>query len=145
MPVERGIVFPLIYQQHGLRILHRKKVVVSPVSFFVSDFFHSSTCKHLFGEFFCRSIFSCKLVADTLKLAYKKNKINGTILHSDQGSTYTTGLYYNLTKEFGITPSMSRKATPLDNAPAESFFSAFKTECVYLETKNNKGGERIMR
>ena len=28
---------------------------------------------------------------------------------------------------------MSRKATPLDNAPAESFFSAFKTECVYLE------------
>ena len=74
-----------------------------------------------------------KLVADTLKLAYKNNKIEGTILHSDQGSTYTTVLYYNLTKEFGITPSMSRKATPLDNAPVESFFSAFKTECIYLE------------
>lgn len=74
-----------------------------------------------------------KLVADTLKLAYKNNKIDGTILHSDQGATYTTLFYYNLTKEYGITPSMSRKATPLDNAPAESFFSAFKTECIYLE------------
>lgn len=28
---------------------------------------------------------------------------------------------------------MSRKATPLDNAPSESFFSALKTECIYLE------------
>ena len=40
-----------------------------------------------------------KLVADTLKPAYKNNKIDGTILHSDQGSTYTTLLYYNLTKK----------------------------------------------
>jgi len=28
---------------------------------------------------------------------------------------------------------MSRKATPLDNAPIESFFSAFKSECIYLQ------------
>ena len=82
-----------------------------------------------------------KLVADTLKPAYKNNKIDGTILHSDQGSTYTTLLYYNLTKKYGITPSMSRKATPLDNAPAESFFSAFKTKnfsypTSFIVTKN---------
>ena len=28
---------------------------------------------------------------------------------------------------------MSAKASPLDNAPIESFFSAFKSECIYLE------------
>lgn len=74
-----------------------------------------------------------KLVADTLKLAYEKEKIENTILHSDQGATYTCHQYYELTKAYGITPSMSRKGTPLDNAPAESFFSAFKSECIYLE------------
>lgn len=73
-----------------------------------------------------------KLVADTVRLAIKYAKEN-TILHSDQGVHYTTSIYKQLTTANGIVPSMSRKATPLDNAPAESFFSAFKTECIYLE------------
>jgi transposase InsO family protein len=74
-----------------------------------------------------------RLVAETVKLALKNATVKGTILHSDQGFQYTSHMYYNLTTEYGIIPSMSRKATPLDNAPAESFFSAFKTECIYLE------------
>lgn len=74
-----------------------------------------------------------KLVADTVKLAIKNTKVANTILHSDQGFQYTSHIYYLLTKEYGLTLSMSRKGTPLDNAPAESFFSAFKTECIYLE------------
>ena len=74
-----------------------------------------------------------KLVIDTVKLALQQEKTSGTILHSDQGFQYTSQMYNKLTSENGITPSMSRKATPLDNAPAESFFSIFKTECIYLE------------
>lgn len=74
-----------------------------------------------------------KLVADTVKLAIQNTKISNTILHSDQGFQYTSHIYYLLAQEYGITLSMSRKGTPLDNAPAESFFSAFKTECIYLE------------
>lgn len=74
-----------------------------------------------------------KLVADTVKLAIKNTKVANTILHSDQGFQYTSHMYYLLAKEYGLTLSMSRKGTPLDNAPAESFFSAFKTECIYLE------------
>jgi len=74
-----------------------------------------------------------KLVSDTVKLALAKEKINNTILHSDQGFQYTSHMYNILAKENNITLSMSRKATPLDNAPVESFFSAFKTECIYLE------------
>ena len=37
----------------------------------------------------------------------------------------------NLTKSYGITPSMSRRANPYDNAMAEKFFPILKTECIY--------------
>lgn len=52
-------------------------------------------------------------------------------LHSDQGFQYTSQAYFNLTKSYGITPSMSRRGNPYDNAAAEIFFSILKTECIY--------------
>ncbi len=52
-------------------------------------------------------------------------------LHSDQGFQYTSQAYFNLTKEYGITPSMSRRGNCYDNALAENFFSILKTECIY--------------
>ena len=39
--------------------------------------------------------------------------------------------YFKLTQSYGITPSMSRKGNPYDNAMAENFFSILKTECIY--------------
>jgi transposase InsO family protein len=68
------------------------------------------------------------LVYRTIKKA-RKEVADGLILHSDQGFQYTSHGYLNLTKEYGILPSMSRAGTPLDNAPAENFFGIFKTEC----------------
>ena len=53
-------------------------------------------------------------------------------LHSDQGFQYTSQAYFNLTKSYGITPSMSRRANPYDNAMAENFFSILKSECIRL-------------
>ena len=41
-----------------------------------------------------------------------------------------------MTIAFGITPSMSRKGTPYDNAMAENFFSILKTECIYRHKPN---------
>ena len=52
-------------------------------------------------------------------------------LHSDQGFQYTSQAYFNLTKSYGITPSMSRRGNCYDNAMAENFFSILKTECIY--------------
>ena len=52
-------------------------------------------------------------------------------LHSDQGFQYTSQAYFDLTQEYGITPSMSRRGNPYDNAMAENFFSTLKTECIY--------------
>ncbi len=72
------------------------------------------------------------LVLDTIKAAKKKAKVTAELqLHSDQGFQYTSNQYFNLTKSYGITPSMSRRGNPYDNALAENFFSILKTECIY--------------
>ena len=74
------------------------------------------------------------LVLDTIHLAMKQVKKKAAAelqLHSDQGFQYTSQAYFKLTKQYGITPSMSRKGNPHDNAMAENFFSILKTECIY--------------
>ena len=72
------------------------------------------------------------LVLKTIKAAKRKEKITAELqLHSDQGFQYTSQAYFNLTKSYGITPSMSRRGNPYDNAMAENFFSILKTECIY--------------
>ena len=50
-------------------------------------------------------------------------------LHSDQGAQYASQAYFELTQTYGITPSMSRRGNPYDNAMAENFFSILKTVC----------------
>ena len=73
-----------------------------------------------------------QLVLNTIKSAKKKEKVTAELqLHSDQGFQYTSNQYFNLTKSYGITPSMSRRGNPYDNALAENFFSILKTECIY--------------
>lgn len=73
-----------------------------------------------------------RLVLSTLRAAKKKEKVTAELqLHSDQGFQYTSQAYFKLTQEYGITPSMSRRGNPYDNALAENFFSILKTECIY--------------
>ena len=72
------------------------------------------------------------LVLNTIKAAKRKEKVTAQLqLHSDQGFQYTSQAYYKLTQRYGITPSMSRRGNPYDNALAENFFSILKTECIY--------------
>jgi len=54
------------------------------------------------------------------------------ILHSNQGSVYTSKGYQLHIKNKGITMSISQKGTPTDNAPIESFHSSLKCETFYL-------------
>ena len=73
-----------------------------------------------------------KLVLDTIKAAKRKEKVTAELqLHSDQGFQYTSHAYFKLTQGYHITPSMSSKGNPYDNAMAENFFSILKTECIY--------------
>ena len=72
------------------------------------------------------------LVLDTIRAAKKKEKVTAELqLHSDQGFQYTSNQYFKLTQAYHITPSMSSKGNPYDNAMAENFFSILKTECIH--------------
>ena len=72
-----------------------------------------------------------KFVLDTLNQLPELPK--GCILHSDQGSVYTSYAYQKVVKEKGIIMSMSRKGTPADNSPIETFHSSLKSETFYLD------------
>ena len=72
------------------------------------------------------------LVLNTIKAAKRKEKVTAELqLHSDQGFQYTSQAYFKLIQQYGITPSMSRRGNPYDNALAENFFSILKTECTH--------------
>ena len=93
-------------------------------------------------DLYDNSIVACKtgteqtvnLVLDTIRLAMKQEKEKVAVelqLHSDQGAQYASQAYFELTQTYGITPSMSRRGNPYDNAMAENFCSILKTECIY--------------
>lgn len=72
------------------------------------------------GEIVAQTIDSTQdtsFVLDTLYQFYQ-----GCIMHSDQGSVYTSYAYQKSVKEKGITLSMSRKGTPTDNSRIETFY-----------------------
>lgn len=50
------------------------------------------------------------------------------IIHSDQGSEYTSQVYVDLAQALGIRISMSRKASPWENGYQESFYDKCKID-----------------
>jgi len=68
--------------------------------------------------------------------------LKNIIIHSDQGSHYTSPEYILKIKELAMTQSMSRKGNCVDNAPVETFFGHFKDEVDY---KNCKTFEELLR
>ena len=69
------------------------------------------------------------LVVDTLMEALgSRGNTKGVIIHSDQGSVYTSYAYQNLVKEKNLVSSMSRRGNCWDNAVIESFHSNLKSE-----------------
>ena len=73
-----------------------------------------------------------QFVIETLNLAIQKEgNIKGLILHSDQGSQYTSNQYKEICLANGIQISMSRKGTPIDDSPMESRHGILKKETLY--------------
>ena len=54
------------------------------------------------------------------------------ILHSDQGSQYTSRAFVEFCESVHVTQSMSRAGYPYDNAPMERYFNTLKNECTNL-------------
>ena len=123
-------------------VLNRDFVATQPNQKWVTDvtyirtqqgWAYLSTIKDLYDGFIVAYVFdrsnSIALVTQTLRLAKLKEKVtDGLILHSDQGTQYTSQAYHVLLGEYIITPSMSRRGNCWDNAPMENFFSHLKEE-----------------
>ena len=76
-----------------------------------------------------------ELATSALMMAVQRQRPGaGLVHHSDRGIQYACGDYQAALSKAGITPSMSRRANPLDNAPMESFFHTLKTELVHHRT-----------
>ena len=54
------------------------------------------------------------------------------ILHSDQGSQYTSKAFIDYCESVHVTQSMSKAGYPYDNAPMERYFNTLKNECTNL-------------
>lgn len=72
-----------------------------------------------------------QLVRQALEMALaRREPPKEMLLHSDQGSPYTSTGYLRRLTDLGIIISMSRVGNCYDNAAMESFFSTLKGECV---------------
>lgn len=56
---------------------------------------------------------------------------DGLILHSDQGSQYTSKEFVEYCERMSVTQSMSKAGYPYDNAPMERYFNTLKNELIY--------------
>ncbi len=54
------------------------------------------------------------------------------IVHTDQGSQYTSSRYQSTLRQVGAQSSMSRKGNPYDNAMMESFYKTLKRSLLMM-------------
>ncbi len=80
---------------------------------------------------------STSLIIEALKKTTHRIKNHKVILHSDQGSQYSSYEYQVFLKHHNIIPSMSRRGNCYDNAVAESFFKTLKKELVRITQKED--------
>ena len=84
------------------------------------------------------SITDCNITSDLAMRTVKKalesqpGQAAGVILHSDQGSQYTSKSFTKFCAENNVKQSMSKAGYPYDNAPMERYFNTLKNELIYL-------------
>jgi putative transposase len=72
-----------------------------------------------------------EIVLDALLMAlWRRAPEHDVVIHSDQGSQYSSDEWNRFCKTHGLVPSMSRRGNCYDNAAAESFFSSLKKEKI---------------
>jgi transposase InsO family protein len=81
------------------------------------------------------------LVVNTLGTLKQTLDIRGVdseniLIHSDQGSTYTSPIFMSAIAELKMVPSMSRRGNCWDNASIESFFGHLKDDIDYQKCRS---------
>ncbi|MCE6008327.1 IS3 family transposase [Acinetobacter soli] len=78
-----------------------------------------------------KSRITTDLVLDALLMAlWRRNPKNKVLIHSDQGSQYTSHEWQTFLRHHNLESSMSRRGNCHDNAVAESFFQLLKRERI---------------
>lgn len=89
----------------------------------IKDLYNNEMVAFQIGEYM-----DTDLVMKTLEELEKKRPAKGAIIHSDQGSQFTSLKYSQELNRMNLVQSMSRRANCWDNACIESFFGKLKTE-----------------
>ncbi len=64
------------------------------------------------------------------------------ILHSDQGSRYTSKAFVEFCESVHVSQSMSKAGCPCDNAPMERYFNTLKNECAFQQDQQGNHGRQ---
>ncbi|WP_339030190.1 IS3 family transposase [Spiroplasma endosymbiont of Cantharis nigra] len=128
---------------HGPNIVNRKWEIYEKNEFWVTDitylplnnkFAYLSILKDVKTGFIVgyklSKINDIKIYRDTLinSTKYRNDISKSLIIHSDNGSQYTSFFAKNYSKKNNIIISLSRPGNSIDNAMCETFFSSLKEE-----------------
>jgi putative transposase len=75
--------------------------------------------------------------------AASRGDVEGVIFHSDRGSEYSAELYAKACRKLGVTQSMGRVGSALDNAAAEAFNSIIKVEYIHRHRFRTRAEARL--
>ena len=96
-----------------------KRIYLSPVI----DIYNGEVVSYAYSE-----APNTELVKEMLNKLWLQNIPRGAMIHSDQGSIYTSIAYQKVLQEHGIKQSMSRRGNCYDNSVIENFFGILKRE-----------------
>jgi putative transposase len=77
-----------------------------------------------------------------MALAIRGGQAPGVIMHTDQGSEYTARLFRTACQRLGVTQSMGRPGSALDNAVIESWHSTLEFELRSVEHFTTRAAAR---
>ena len=78
-----------------------------------------------------------------LMAVWRRKPTNKVIVHSDQGSQFTSQEWREFLTDHNLEASMSRRGNCYDNAVAESFFHLLKTERIRRKTYKTRQDARL--
>lgn len=125
-------------------VLDRRFDVAAPNTVWASDFTFIRTHEGWMYLAVVLDLFSRQVIgwamrdhADTdlvlqalLSAIWRRKPKPGALIHSDQGSVYTSHDWQSFLSAHGLVCSMSRRGNCHDNAPVESFFGLLKRERI---------------
>lgn len=74
------------------------------------------------------------LVTNALGMAVESRRPEGTVIHSDQGTQFTSWAFTRRALDSGLVPSMGAVGSCFDNAMIESFWSRMQVELLDRQT-----------